>query len=66
MIEAFEAARADAVVALEEVPPEEVIHYGIATPRASTAGGVRLGRHRREAEHGGVAQQSGRGGPLRF
>jgi UTP--glucose-1-phosphate uridylyltransferase len=42
MIEAFESGRADAVVALEEVPPEEVIHYGIATPRGSAAGAFEL------------------------
>jgi UTP--glucose-1-phosphate uridylyltransferase len=33
MIEAFEATQADAVIALEEVPREDVVHYGIATPR---------------------------------
>ncbi len=33
MIEQFEARRAAAVVAFEEVPREEVIHYGIAQPR---------------------------------
>jgi len=33
MIEQFEATRADAVIALEEVAPEEVVHYGIAQPR---------------------------------
>jgi len=33
MIEAFESTKADAVIALEEVPREEVVHYGIATPR---------------------------------
>ena len=33
MIERFEADRADAVVAFEEVAPEEVVHYGIARPR---------------------------------
>lgn len=33
MIEAFESQRADAVIALEEVPPEDVVHYGIARPR---------------------------------
>jgi UTP--glucose-1-phosphate uridylyltransferase len=32
MIEAFETQRADAVIALEEVPPEDVVHYGIARP----------------------------------
>ena len=42
MIEAFEAERADAVIALEEVPREEVIHYGIATPRGSAAGTFEL------------------------
>ncbi|MEE8452806.1 MAG: UTP--glucose-1-phosphate uridylyltransferase [Thermoguttaceae bacterium] len=33
MIERFEASRATAVIALEEVPREEVVHYGIAKPR---------------------------------
>jgi UTP--glucose-1-phosphate uridylyltransferase len=33
MIEHFERSGADAVVALEEVPPNEVVHYGIAQPR---------------------------------
>jgi UTP--glucose-1-phosphate uridylyltransferase len=38
MIEHFQATGADAVIALEEVPPEEVVHYGIAKPSsASTA-----------------------------
>ncbi len=34
MIEEFERQQADAVVVLEEVPREEVIHYGIARPRS--------------------------------
>jgi UTP--glucose-1-phosphate uridylyltransferase len=42
MIEAFESQAADAVIALEEVPAEEVVHYGIATPRGSTAGAFAL------------------------
>src|SRR5437870_11301506 len=33
MIEEFEKARADAVIAFEEVPRSEVRHYGIAKPR---------------------------------
>jgi len=33
MIEKFEASRAAAVIAFEEVPAEEVVHYGIAQPR---------------------------------
>lgn len=33
MIQRFESSRADAVIALEEVPPEEVVHYGVAQPR---------------------------------
>ncbi len=33
MIEKFEASRAAAVIAFEEVPPREVVHYGIAQPR---------------------------------
>jgi UTP--glucose-1-phosphate uridylyltransferase len=35
MIEAFESQHADAVIALEEVPPEEVVHYGIARPHGT-------------------------------
>jgi UTP--glucose-1-phosphate uridylyltransferase len=37
MIEQFEASGADAVVAFEEVPRKEVIHYGIAQPRDQAA-----------------------------
>ncbi len=37
MIEHFLASGADAIVALEEVSPREVVHYGIAQPK--TAGG---------------------------
>lgn len=33
MIKAFETSGAAAVVAFEEVPREEVVHYGIASPR---------------------------------
>lgn len=33
MVEAFEAENAQAVIAFEEVPREEVVHYGIAKPR---------------------------------
>ena len=33
MVEEFDRSRADAVIAFEEVPREEVIHYGIARPR---------------------------------
>lgn len=33
MMEQFEARRAAAVVAFEEVPREDVVHYGIAKPR---------------------------------
>ncbi len=33
MIEAFETSGAAAVVAFEEVPRDEVVHYGIASPR---------------------------------
>jgi UTP--glucose-1-phosphate uridylyltransferase len=33
MIDQFELRRADAVVAFEEVPRDEVVHYGIAKPR---------------------------------
>lgn len=33
MIEVFESQRADAVIAFEPVPAEDVVHYGIAAPR---------------------------------
>ena len=33
MIDQFERLRADAVIAFEKVPPEEVVQYGIAKPR---------------------------------
>jgi UTP--glucose-1-phosphate uridylyltransferase len=33
MIELFEAERAEAVIAFEEVPPADVVHYGIARVR---------------------------------
>jgi UTP--glucose-1-phosphate uridylyltransferase len=36
MIHEFESSGADAVVALEEVPPEEVSQYGVVKPRATT------------------------------
>lgn len=35
MIEQFETREADAVVALEEVPRREVVHYGIAKPKGA-------------------------------
>ena len=38
MVEKFEAAGADAVIAFEEVPREDVIHYGIAKPCGPAAG----------------------------
>jgi UTP--glucose-1-phosphate uridylyltransferase len=38
MIEEFDRARADAVVAFEEVPREEVVQYGIAKPRQPESG----------------------------
>lgn len=37
MIDQFEESGVDAVVALEEVPPEDVIRYGIAVPRNGAA-----------------------------
>ena len=40
---------ADGVVALEEVPREEVVHYGIAKPRGTGRRGFRAGRPRRKA-----------------
>ena len=36
MIEQFEATGAGAVIAFEEVPRAEVVHYGIAEPRGAT------------------------------
>ncbi len=33
MIAEFDRARADAVIAFEEVPREEVVHYGVARPK---------------------------------
>jgi UTP--glucose-1-phosphate uridylyltransferase len=33
MVEQFEGSGADAVIALEQVPRQEVVHYGIARPR---------------------------------
>lgn len=33
MVEQFERAKADAVIAFEEVPHEDVVHYGIAKPK---------------------------------
>jgi UTP--glucose-1-phosphate uridylyltransferase len=37
MIDQFEESGADAVIALEEVPEEEVVRYGIAVPRNGAA-----------------------------
>jgi UTP--glucose-1-phosphate uridylyltransferase len=37
MIGHFERLRADAVIAFERVPPEEVVQYGIAKPRRNAA-----------------------------
>ena len=37
MIEQFEASGAAGVIAFEEVPPEDVVHYGIAKPREGIA-----------------------------
>jgi UTP--glucose-1-phosphate uridylyltransferase len=33
MVEHFERSAADAVIAFEAVPPEDVVHYGVARPR---------------------------------
>jgi UTP--glucose-1-phosphate uridylyltransferase len=33
MVAQFEKANVDAVIAFEEVPPQEVVHYGVARPR---------------------------------
>jgi len=37
MIEQFESAGAEGVIAFEQVPPEEVVYYGIAKPRQGIA-----------------------------
>ncbi len=37
MVAEFESARADAAIAFEEVPRDEVVHYGVARPRAQGA-----------------------------
>ncbi len=37
MVEEFERSGADAVIAFETVPAEDVVHYGIARPRGSAA-----------------------------
>ena len=37
MIDQFEESGADAVIALEEVPDEDVVRYGIAVPRGAAA-----------------------------
>ncbi|MBN1911366.1 MAG: UTP--glucose-1-phosphate uridylyltransferase [Pirellulales bacterium] len=37
MVDQFEETGADAVIALEEVPAEEVVRYGIAVPRGGAA-----------------------------
>ena len=37
MVEEFERGRADAVIAFEEVPREDVVHYGIAKPQGEPA-----------------------------
>lgn len=42
LAQVFEDERADAVIALEEVPREEVIHYGIVDAGGSTADVMRL------------------------
>jgi UTP--glucose-1-phosphate uridylyltransferase len=43
MIEQFETSVADAVIAFEEVPREEVVHYGIADPRGTSGEVFELG-----------------------
>ncbi|HYW80182.1 MAG TPA: UTP--glucose-1-phosphate uridylyltransferase [Thermoguttaceae bacterium] len=43
MIERFEASRAAAVIALQEVPREEVVSYGIAKPRGEAGRAPELG-----------------------
>jgi UTP--glucose-1-phosphate uridylyltransferase len=40
MVEQFERMKADAVIAFETVPHEDVVHYGIARPRGGSAAAV--------------------------
>ncbi len=42
MIEEFERGRADAIIALEEVPRDQVINYGIAKPRGASGAVLEL------------------------
>ncbi|HWR52198.1 MAG TPA: UTP--glucose-1-phosphate uridylyltransferase [Bryobacteraceae bacterium] len=42
MVELFESKRASAVIAVEEVPPEETIHYGIVQPAEAEGDGFRV------------------------
>lgn len=37
MVHRFESSRADAVIALQEVPREDVVRYGVAKPRGAVA-----------------------------
>src|SRR5580704_7747260 len=40
MVKEFSRTGADAVIAFETVPAEEVVHYGIAHPRGGSAGAI--------------------------
>src|SRR6516165_484911 len=42
MVEQFERGGADAVIAFEEVPPADVVHYGIARPAGPAEGAFAL------------------------
>ena len=42
MTELFEETRASCVIAVEEVPPEETVHYGIIDAAPGTGGGLRV------------------------
>lgn len=42
MVELFESRRASAVIAVEEVPPEETVHYGIVQPAEAEGDGFRV------------------------
>ena len=42
MTELFEETRASCVIAVEEVPPDETVHYGIIDAAPGTGGGLRV------------------------
>ena len=65
MIRTFETTGAAAVVAFEEVPLDEVSHYGIALPGPEQDGVFALRTRGREAVAGGCAEHAGDRGALR-